>query len=776
MTGPWWLRGKYHMLAIVLVLFTLSVVIVTPTVAQGSGGFGVGSGHGQEVGINLPVFQQVISEVNAGQYDRPCTAAEHNPNQWHSLVNVEAKCHFDHHHGDDPNYVNDIFGEPGAWFQSPGNSISYPWQTFPATTRDESNAAYLGTGQMENEAKHEGYYWIVRRDQPCNTSNRQFCVKDFRVQYHGIMHAHGAAVRWHSMSAEVRGCRDVNNPSTCGIIRTGGWMDHGPLLVHDVNEDGARRALCGHALSGSWDQYRISLPVDTQYMPFRDPAPHNAERCHPQLNSQMIAEGPRTGNVGDGPKAEWWVHGASDFRFQLQVSNPIGNIVETSPGSGQLENHIFCSIEDADCEWNQSIMTMRLQYIVPVNSYYVQGHIQGSTTTLGLDDRRFISRFGGIRNNCTAPGLDCIPIEYNNIHLSVNPGEDGLPGFQHTPCTNCQKVDYDISPAGEQWITWFYYKYGHATPHHPEPTPEPEIPEGPAIVFEVAQPDDTHSLVNVRLIGVSGVYGLEAACTVDPQVLQGTALTKGDGFSDANSFYVDSGFQADGRWQVAASLLRPNTPLEGDHLAFTFNYDVLNSGDGQLACEALAVDEDGKALGIEVINGSIIITPPSEPPPVVITEEPPVVLVGAVVGQAAYQNRPDDAGITVKLVGPNETAFMELVTGPDGTYAFPDIAVGEYVVQFHAPQHIPVVGSVVITNADETVEFQGELRAGDVDDNGLIDIQDVTLVGANFGLTVIPEIGNVDLNADGQINISDLALVGGNLDLESPVPSPAADS
>src|SRR5690606_937582 len=200
--------------------------------------------------------------------------------------------------------------------------------------------------------------------------------------------------------------------------------------------------------------------------------PLDEERCHPQLTPQMIEAGPRTGNVGDGPKAEWWVHGASDFRFQVQVANPIGNIYETSPGSGQLENHIFCDFNAPSCDWNQSILTMRIQYTLTVNDYFVRGHVENGKAMLGLEDGRYITRFGAINPSCTAPGLDCIPIEYNNLPLS-----SGFWGrFSHTPCENCEKIDYDISPQGQQWLTWFYHKYGH---HTPAPPSEPEQPEAP---------------------------------------------------------------------------------------------------------------------------------------------------------------------------------------------------------------------------------------------------------------------------------------------------------
>jgi hypothetical protein len=536
--------------------------------------------------------------------------------------------------------------------------------------------------------------------------------------------------------------------------------------VQDVASDPFRRALCG--VGDTRVLQPIALPADTQYFPLPTGGqPFDQQRCHPILTSSMISAGPTTGRVGDGAKAEWWVHGASDFRFQLQVANPIGNIYETAPGSGQLQNVIFCKFTDADCKWNQSIITMRIQYILPINSYFVNGFVSNNKVMLPLGSR-YISRFGGINTSCTAPGLDCIPIEYNNLPLSVDLGH-GLAGFAHTPCDNCQKVDYDLSPADEQWLTWFYYKYGHAPQPEPEPSPQPEDPTGPAMYFQVEEPVENQVSVKVRLIGVTNVFGVQTECTVDPQVLQGTGLIEGDGFSQANSFIIDDGFQADGLWRVGATRLKPNPAISGDAVAYTLNYNVAAAGDGQLECSALAVDENGTQITLEVVNGSVIIQGPSEPPPPIATEEPPIVVeIGSIAGLVAYQNRPDNSGITVKLLGMGNAVITEVTTSADGAYTFPELPIGDYTLELLAPQHIAVLKSVPVESANSTVQLNDQLRAGDVDDSGVIDMADITLLGANFGLETIPEIGNADLNADGWINISDLSLAGGNLDLAAP--------
>ena len=756
----WKSRRQVTHLVILAILLVLSIVMTAPAAAQ-SDGFGVGQGDGLEVGINLAMLDAIRNDVAAGVYDRACTEAEHASNKWHTLVNTDAGCHYDHHHGDDPNYVNDVFGTPGGWFNSPGQSISYPWQTFPAQTRDESNAAYLGTGRMENEAKHEAYYWVVRRDQPCNTGNGQFCVKDFRVQFHGMMVGAGAGTRWHSMSAEVRACENVNDLSTCGIVRTGGWMDHGRLFVPEVDQFG--RALCGDA-HGNLLSTHMPLSVDSQFFPLQTNSnPLDEERCHPLLNQQMIDNGPSTGFNADGPKAEWWVHGASDFRFQLQVPDPIGNVYMGDNGS--LQNHLFCSPEDAECAWNQSILTMRIQYILPVNSYYVQGFMNDRFIDLPLNAGRFITRFGAINEACTAPGLDCIPIEYSGLQSNVSPLA-GLSGFLHTPCLECQKVDYDLSPSGKQWITWFYRKFAGYVPPT-EPPPQPELPDGPAAYFEIDGTVADQVNVNLLLIDVADIYGAQAECTVNPAALQGASLVQGDGFNDSNSFIIDEGFQADGSWRVAASRLSPNPAITGTTTAFTLNYNVIGDVEADLHCSALLVDANGNNVEIDVFNGELIV-PPTPEPPIVVTEEPPVVLTGAVSGLASYQNRTDNAGIHVSLLGPGNTELMMADTAGDGVFSFADLAIGDYQLLLEAPQHIPVLLPVTVANPDEVVQLEAELRAGDVDDNGVIDLLDVTLIGANFGLQTIPEIDNVDLNDDGWVDVRDLSLAGGNLDLAAP--------
>src|SRR5687767_14460266 len=81
---------------------------------------GLASAAALETGIDPDRFARLQEEARRGRFDRACTPAEHDSTRWHPLVNETAGCHFDHQHGDDPEFAADLFGTPGAWFGNPG--------------------------------------------------------------------------------------------------------------------------------------------------------------------------------------------------------------------------------------------------------------------------------------------------------------------------------------------------------------------------------------------------------------------------------------------------------------------------------------------------------------------------------------------------------------------------------------------------------------------------------------------------------------------------------
>lgn len=763
-------HGALKRLRILILITTLialtSLTSVFSVTAQDSG-LGVGRGHGLEVGINLTALDQIRAEIAAGVYNRPCTPQEHDRHKWHTLIDPVLKCHYDHHHGDDPNYVNDLFGEAGSWFGVPGQSVSYPWQTFAATHAYEGNAQFVAENKMENDLKHEGYIWVVRRDQPCPEAN---CVTDFRLQVHAIMGAHDMPVRYHSYSFEGRVCVNPNDPSTCGLVRNAGWADFGRLFT-----TAADVADCGHEVQ----DIPIPLAADSLFFPLDRPEARDEIRCHPNLTN--LPENP-----GRDPLAEWWAHSQGDLiRFQLRSYDPIGNVRPENPS----EWHFHCEAGATDCEYNQTMMSAFIGYVLNIREFITQTpYIRTDPNNSGRANYAgWADRWGNYRADCTAANLDCVPVIYDNVPMNLDYNNNGIPEearYFHHPCDDCERVDYDLSPAGQNWNNWFFTKYTD----HTDTPPPPPAPTEPALMIKVdpASPAVGDSVIaSLDLYNVTGVYGLQAECTVNPAVLTGTERIDGSGFNADNSFFVDSGFDAaTGTWMVAASRLSDgsgtNAGIAGNMTAFMLSYDVIAAGDSAVNCAVLAVDADGNAIDLEIINGTLITDPgtdpgtdPQTPPPTPMPATPTPVPAGmsSLAGVTGYQNRPDNAGITVELYNLVDNSLVDTtVTAEDGSYTFSEVPLGTYSLLLKAPQHIPVVYPVDVTTDGSAVTVEpGTLQAGDVDDSGAVDILDATFVGANFGLETVPDIANVDLNLDGFINITDLVLVGGNFGLASPV-------
>lgn len=794
-------RGRWQQTLILLsiaafIVLSFSITAAAPAAqTQAAGGLGVGSGQGQETGINLTAINQIKADIGKGIYDRPCTAAEHDPTKWHTLVNIQAKCHYDHIHADDPNYVNDIFGTPGAWFGKAGQEISYPWQTFKATSKYEPNTAFVANKQMENDLKHEGYIWVVRRDQPCPNGN---CVRDFRLQTHAIFGAHDMPVRFHSFSLEARVCLNGNDLKTCGIVRYGGWIDMGRLFTTAPGV-----ISCSHDVNAVF----IPLPADNQFIVDGDPDARDEIRCHPMITNLPAYPSQR-------PLAEWWGFAGGETRFQLRSYDPIGNVNVQDPAKWEF----FCAQTDMNCKYDASIFSAFIGYTLQIF-----GTTSG-TTGLPLDrngDKRtdfvgYFDRWGGYKPDCTAPALDCVPYNYDNVPFNLYNNTEAR--YVHTVNESAPRFDHDISPAGQRWITWFYrYAAGHnMTPTPVAPTPTPVVPTAtptpvtpepvtPTAVPPTANPTNPSVRIDLsavtanvgetvtaslNLFNVNNLYGLQAQCATDPNVLFGAQVLDGDLFvNSVNSFFVNNGFQPDGKWIVAASRLQPATPISGNGIAFKLSYTVMNTSGSAVNCAVLGVDANGNEIPLEVVNatfnggGTNPVTPtvevptatPVTPTPTATVVEPtpaetlPPETLSVINGTVSYQNRPNNSGISIELLS-NGSVIAALATNENGAFTFTDVPVGEYIVVASAPSHLKIGFTVSVTADGQTIQLNAAtLPAGDTDDNGMVDVSDASLIGANFGIAAPPAPAGADLNLDATVNIRDLVLVGGNYGKTGPI-------
>ncbi|MBI5669314.1 MAG: DUF5060 domain-containing protein [Chloroflexi bacterium] len=327
------------------------------------------------------------------------------------------------------------------------------------------------------------------------------------------------------------------------------------------------------------------------------------------------------------------------------------------------------------------------------------------------------------------------------------------------------------------------------------PTTTP--PAGAATLRLMPQPPAARTgetvLVALELANVTDLYGLEVRCQINPQVLNGMTVSGGEGFSSANSFIVDKGFNpADGSWTVAASRTRPNPAITAGAIpAFYLNYTVVGAGTTDITCSATAVNSSGQSIPLTVANSRFEATAPEATAPPTATHEPPTPtatptetpsltltptvepVAGSISGVAAYQSAPDNAGITIQLLDAQQTPLVSVVTEGSGAYRFTDVLPGTYTLIISGPLHLSATRTLTVAAGGLPVDLgTAVLPGGDVDGNQAIDLLDASLVGGNYDVSVPPAPASTDINRDGRVDLRDLVIVAGNIGLSGPVTLP----
>jgi hypothetical protein len=166
--------------------------------------------------VTVPMFGQGGIAPYAGAPQ----CAVHDNKAWHSLWNSVDGCHYDHQHGDNPHSADDLFGTSLYSLMGNTDGPGHIRQTF-------------STAGMENDVKHAGYFWQVKRNipptvQPNGVTQTRW-ITDFRV----LAHQHprlDAAVQFHSGVFEAR-VYDQN--LGYGFIQIPGmWIDFGELVLN----------------------------------------------------------------------------------------------------------------------------------------------------------------------------------------------------------------------------------------------------------------------------------------------------------------------------------------------------------------------------------------------------------------------------------------------------------------------------------------------------------------------------------------------------------------
>lgn len=288
----------------------------------------------------------------------------HNNRAWHGLWDASRGCHYNHQHGDNPHDVDDLFGT--SLFGLMGGEISHPWQTFNAEG-------------FENNLKHAGYFWHVRRNLPPQDGQTSW-ISAFRILVHQHPTGRDAPVRFHSGVFEAI---TTDTSGERGYIQIPGmWIDFGHLLVNgqtvlDVGQDAEPGRHKQHVDSGT-----------------------------PQIiwygASRATADPDRRGRVDRGfVSVSTSVHDAWDF---TTAANPGGS-------------DDFVCFPNPRCRANATMLRPHLIMV------HLRRPVQDMVDADGdgiANWRGYTDRYGVPVQGCTRASLDCVPVTITNIRTGVD--------------------------------------------------------------------------------------------------------------------------------------------------------------------------------------------------------------------------------------------------------------------------------------------------------------------------------------------------------------------
>ncbi|MGA1871943.1 MAG: dockerin type I domain-containing protein [bacterium] len=239
------------------------------------------------------------------------------------------------------------------------------------------------------------------------------------------------------------------------------------------------------------------------------------------------------------------------------------------------------------------------------------------------------------------------------------------------------------------------------------------------------------------------------------------AITYGDFFEEANRYEIpsDSSAPAD-RFCIAASLMNPAQPVTGSGTFASISYtvDVNAYGEVNISCyDVVFSNKNGMALNGSGQGAVFTIQHP-------IFEPDGETIIGFITLPPGVEA--DSAVITLENAHGDQVA---VTVNTNGDFIIEDLKDGTYKIwadhkpYFSTCTEIKVVKGQVV-NVDPIV-----MISGDINGDNSVDIGDVTLVAIYFEMTTkdIPKVDRgVDLNNDGIVNIQDLAIVGGNFGIE----------
>ncbi len=187
-------------------------------------------------------------------------------------------------------------------------------------------------------------------------------------------------------------------------------------------------------------------------------------------------------------------------------------------------------------------------------------------------------------------------------------------------------------------------------------------------------------------------------------------------------------------------------------LTWTFQADAVTDPDATTF--SLSDWKFGRKGGVVVLVDQVIDLD------VIIEEIDDTAGNGDIVGNITVEGRADDnqAGHEVTAIA-NSTASD--ITDDAGDFWINDAPADTYTVTANSAGFLSTTCTDVAHSVDALTTLNNTtLLAGDIDDDGVIDITDATAIGTAFGSTEADEVAN--LNVDDEVDILDLILMAAN--------------
>jgi hypothetical protein len=272
------------------------------------------------------------------------------------------------------------------------------------------------------------------------------------------------------------------------------------------------------------------------------------------------------------------------------------------------------------------------------------------------------------------------------------------------------------------------------------------------------------SLVTINLTDVMNLFGYQFIVHYNPGLVDASAAFTNAFFDTRTNAIIPPDWNAvceGGECRFAASLVEPAAPVSGSGAVAQIRLTGTSPGTFDLTIsEDILTDRDSQPI-----------------PHAVHSLRLSVCNYASVSGTVALQGRatPIEAGLVTLTdlggaFGPYTTSFDPVT----GTFNFNRVKVlpGGSNYQVEATHGLYLGNRTTHTlQALETFSAPPtRLLGGDANNDGLIDIGDLTCIGGSFGGAPVlcGTNGSSDINADGEVNILDLVLAGGNYGLTSP--------